>query len=199
MTVSTSIFDQGVLGAIKAYLGGDSKENVEPVHSEIYDIDADAWNKIVSGLAEIADSKNDPVRGSCYTTALGSTVLLAGATWYDAVATFAAAAADLKDVSHSAGTFTNDASEPRWFQVDASLLLSSSTASIYEIGLSINGATPTVSKIVVANLTGALSHASFSTFIQLQPAETLNLQYLRAAGAGQVTTDVGSVFSIRAV
>ena len=56
MTVSTSIFgaDLTSLALSKTYLGGDAHENEEPIHDDDTNIDADDWNKIVAGLAEVA-------------------------------------------------------------------------------------------------------------------------------------------------
>jgi hypothetical protein len=56
MTVSTSIFDSSYTTStlIRAYLGGDDKENEEPIHDEDTNIDADNWNKLVAGLEEVA-------------------------------------------------------------------------------------------------------------------------------------------------
>lgn len=56
MTVSTSIFgaDLTSLALAKTYLGGDAHENEEPIHDDDTNIDADDWNKIVAGLAEVA-------------------------------------------------------------------------------------------------------------------------------------------------
>lgn len=58
MSVSTSIFDAALttIALIKNYLGGDEKLNLEPVHNTDYNIDADHWNKLISGVAEIAEA-----------------------------------------------------------------------------------------------------------------------------------------------
>jgi len=56
MAVTDSIFATGLstLAQIKAWMGGDSMLNAEPVHDAERDIDADNWNKILSGLSEVA-------------------------------------------------------------------------------------------------------------------------------------------------
>lgn len=56
MTVSTSIFGASLtsLALAKTYLGEDTHTNEEPVHDDDTNIDADDWNKIVAGLAEVA-------------------------------------------------------------------------------------------------------------------------------------------------
>lgn len=54
MSVLTSIFDAALStpALIRAYLGGDEKHNLTPVHSASTDLDAAAWNRIVAGLQE---------------------------------------------------------------------------------------------------------------------------------------------------
>jgi len=56
MAVTESIFATGLstLAQIKAWMGGDSMLNSEPVHDVERDIDADNWNMILSGLSEVA-------------------------------------------------------------------------------------------------------------------------------------------------
>ena len=58
MSVLTSIFDSALttLLAIKNYLGGDGKTNAEPVHNSETDLDADDWNRVVAGLAEVVEA-----------------------------------------------------------------------------------------------------------------------------------------------
>ena len=54
MGVTTSIWDQSTLALIKTYLGGDEHTNDEPIHNDATDVDSTDWNKIVSGLGEVA-------------------------------------------------------------------------------------------------------------------------------------------------
>lgn len=56
MTVTTSIYGASLtsMPLVKAYLGGDTKEDFETVHSVVYDIESTYYNRIVAGLAEIA-------------------------------------------------------------------------------------------------------------------------------------------------
>lgn len=56
MAVSESIWQSALttVSLIKSWLGTDEKLNRLPVQSSEYNIDADDWNKIVKGLAEVA-------------------------------------------------------------------------------------------------------------------------------------------------
>jgi len=56
MSVSGSIFDASRISEalIQTYLGGVDKVNVETIHDATKDIDAQAHNDIVGGLAEVA-------------------------------------------------------------------------------------------------------------------------------------------------
>lgn len=56
MSVTTSIWDAALttIDLIKTYLGTDEKADLFPSRSSTYDIIAAEWNKIVSGLAEVA-------------------------------------------------------------------------------------------------------------------------------------------------
>jgi hypothetical protein len=75
MTISTSIFGSTLttLAAVKAYLGGDAHENLEPVHDDAKDLDAADFNTVVAGLAEVVDRLK---RGVAYLTP--TAVLTAG-------------------------------------------------------------------------------------------------------------------------
>ena len=56
MSVTESIFDAArtTRALIKTWLGGDEKANKTTVHNTTQNVDADDWNKKVSGLAEVA-------------------------------------------------------------------------------------------------------------------------------------------------
>lgn len=99
MAVSESIFQaaNSTLLSIKNWLGGDEKQNAEPVHSTVYDIDADDHNKRASGTAEIAKRirPGNPVRYRFHVANLaasltdsqladpGDAAILGAAAWLD--------------------------------------------------------------------------------------------------------------------
>ncbi len=130
-------------------------------------------------------------QGATRVTTAGSRTTTTANTWYPISATFAAM--DLSQFTHEYGILTYTGSHPCWLLVTANLYGSTSTASVYNMGISVNTNDPDLYS--TARLTATALSFMVQRAIYVQPNDALRVYCMRTVDGGNVVSNVGSWLS----